>query len=241
MTNKPILYVPDYVPYAEPFRNMFDVITSDKPYDLEVARIADVLMLTGGSDINPEYYGQKPHPSTHYGEYRDKAEHKLIQQALDRSQPILGICRGAEWLAIVAGGKLFQDVSHHQYGHGIKWGKIDFTIHATSIHHQMCDLREVKDAKILAYADGLSNCYEGEIQGVDVIPPHSYKEPEVFTIESIKGFGIQGHPEMSSDDSHFNVLCRYALAKFLAIDPDKEDATKVDSLIKTQKEIKGHD
>lgn len=232
---KPTLYVPDQVYYGDPFMSMFDIITSDKPYDCGLAQVADVVMLTGGADINPMYYKQKAHPSTQYYGHRDALEYKLIQHCLEHERPILGICRGAEWLAIAGGGKLFQHVTSHNVSHPITWGKLKAKVGTSSLHHQMCDLREIKDAHVIAWADGLSNMYEGEEFNKNLVPPKSLQEPEVFTIPHIKGFAVQGHPEMMDDDCTFNILVRSSLASFLNITETPEDAERVNAIINSEK------
>ena len=55
----------------------------------------DGLMLSGGADINPLYFGEDPVPSL--GEVnpkRDRNELLLSRLADDRQIPMLGICRG---------------------------------------------------------------------------------------------------------------------------------------------------
>lgn len=71
----------------------------------------DGLLLAGGADINPLYYGDIPHP--YLGtveEERDIFELKLAKRALERDIPILGICRGLQVLNVAAGGSLYQDL-----------------------------------------------------------------------------------------------------------------------------------
>ena len=69
------------------------------------------LLLTGGGDVDPARYGQKPHAKT--GDVmpnRDALEEKLIRKYLDMGRPIFGICRGIQILNAVMGGKLIQHV-----------------------------------------------------------------------------------------------------------------------------------
>ena len=71
----------------------------------------DGLMLSGGADINPLYFGEDPLPAL--GEInpkRDRSELLLIQLAYDRQIPMLGICRGIQSLAIALGGTVHQDL-----------------------------------------------------------------------------------------------------------------------------------
>jgi putative glutamine amidotransferase len=71
----------------------------------------DGIVFTGGSDLDPELYGEQPHPET-FGVHRlrDDAELALLQGALERDMPVLGICRGIQVLNVGLGGDLHQHV-----------------------------------------------------------------------------------------------------------------------------------
>jgi len=80
----------------------------------------DGVVFTGGSDIDPELYGEEAHPET-FGIHRmrDDAELALLRAALERDMPVLGICRGVQILNVGLGGDLHQhlpDVVGHE-GH----------------------------------------------------------------------------------------------------------------------------
>ncbi len=80
----------------------------------------DGLVITGGTDVDPAAYGQNPHPATDApaGD-RDDWEFALLDAALRRRLPVLGICRGAQVLNVALGGTLHQhlpDVLGHS-GH----------------------------------------------------------------------------------------------------------------------------
>ena len=69
----------------------------------------DALILSGGSDIDPAFYGQPPHPKTKgIRPERDRFEIALARAALERKLPLLGICRGMELLNVALGGDLIQ-------------------------------------------------------------------------------------------------------------------------------------
>ncbi len=75
-----------------------------------VARL-DGLLLSGGSDVNPSYYGADPHPATAgWRDDRDVSEMALVHAADDIGLPLLGICRGMQIMAVAAGGSLIQHV-----------------------------------------------------------------------------------------------------------------------------------
>ncbi|MDQ2939036.1 MAG: gamma-glutamyl-gamma-aminobutyrate hydrolase family protein [Actinomycetota bacterium] len=69
----------------------------------------DALLLSGGNDIDPAFYGQQPHPETKgIRPERDRFEIALTRGALKRRMPVLGICRGMELFNVARGGDLVQ-------------------------------------------------------------------------------------------------------------------------------------
>jgi putative glutamine amidotransferase len=71
----------------------------------------DGLLLSGGPDLDPGYYGEEPIPElgTTIPEW-DALEIALLRLALERGMPIFGICRGMQILNVALGGTLYQDV-----------------------------------------------------------------------------------------------------------------------------------
>jgi putative glutamine amidotransferase len=69
----------------------------------------DGLIFSGGSDLDPETYGQEAHPETKdVVPERDRAELALLEAALARDMPILAVCRGSQVLNVALGGDLVQ-------------------------------------------------------------------------------------------------------------------------------------
>jgi putative glutamine amidotransferase len=72
----------------------------------------DVLIVSGGSDVNPLCYGEEPHPLLETVIFeRDNYELALISLADQMGIPMLGICRGLQIINVAFGGTLHQDVS----------------------------------------------------------------------------------------------------------------------------------
>jgi putative glutamine amidotransferase len=69
----------------------------------------DGLLLSGGSDLDPELYGAELHPETNgVKPERDRAELALLAAALERDMPVLAVCRGSQVLNVARGGDLVQ-------------------------------------------------------------------------------------------------------------------------------------
>jgi putative glutamine amidotransferase len=73
------------------------------------------LLVTGGEDVQPEYYGQagEKHLCTEMDPRRDTLEIALIKKALEMKMPILGICRGEQIINVSLGGSLIVDIPAH--------------------------------------------------------------------------------------------------------------------------------
>ena len=80
--------------------------------------LVDGLILAGGADIDPSFYGQPPHPETHGTvPERDRFEIAMARGAIERDLPLLGICRGMQLLNVALGGTLHQHLPD-VLGHG---------------------------------------------------------------------------------------------------------------------------
>lgn len=77
----------------------------------------DALVLSGGSDVAPGLYDEDPIQPAWAGDpARDAYERALLDAALARGKPVLGVCRGAQLLNAALGGSLYQDITHQVPG-----------------------------------------------------------------------------------------------------------------------------
>ncbi|MFQ5484436.1 MAG: gamma-glutamyl-gamma-aminobutyrate hydrolase family protein [Desulfobacterales bacterium] len=73
----------------------------------------DGLILTGGPDVDPHFYGEEPLPRLgEVDEAIDLTELSVVKIALKEDLPILGICRGIQVLNVSEGGTLYQDIAN---------------------------------------------------------------------------------------------------------------------------------
>lgn len=97
---------------------------TEKADNIEVLLdLCDGFLITGGHDVDPACYGEEA--MSECGELcplRDRMERPLFLGAIERDKPVLGICRGLQFINVMLGGTLFQDIPaqrpseviHHQ-------------------------------------------------------------------------------------------------------------------------------
>lgn len=151
--------------------------------------VLDGLILSGGEDVQPGWYGEEVWNETVYVDsLRDRSDSLLARAALASGKPVLAICRGAQLMNVVLGGSLYQDlptqfgtaVAHGggvEHRIGLEPGSVLAGLYGTdsltvnSYHHQA-----VKDVapgvKITARsADGLPEAFEtGRVWAVQFHP-----------------------------------------------------------------------
>ena len=99
---------------------------SDPEQAVQDALTCDGLLLPGGGDMDPKFYGQARIPAC--GEpnlLRDAAEPLLLRAFLAADKPVLGICRGIQVMNAVLGGDLYQDIKPFEHlPHNGHWAKV---------------------------------------------------------------------------------------------------------------------
>jgi putative glutamine amidotransferase len=83
----------------------------------QILDLIDALILAGGTDIDPSFYGAERHPETQQtAPKRDAVELALTRRAWERDLPVLGICRGMQLINVALGGTLVQHLPD-EFGH----------------------------------------------------------------------------------------------------------------------------
>lgn len=98
---------------------------------------ADIVQFTGGEDVSPQYYRKKKHPYTYNNQMRDVVEKSIFEMCFNNDIPMVGICRGGQFLNVMCGGWMLQNVDKHTQDHAIVDIGSGRAILASSTHHQM--------------------------------------------------------------------------------------------------------
>ncbi len=86
------------------------VLTSEQCAE-EMARLCDGLILTGGEDLEPKWFGEDVLNDTVVSDpARDSFEFSLFEAFEKAGKPIFGICRGSQVINVALGGTLYQDL-----------------------------------------------------------------------------------------------------------------------------------
>jgi putative glutamine amidotransferase len=165
----------------------------------EVLDVLDGLILAGGSDIDPDAYGEARHPATlNTDPERDGFEIALAQAAIARDLPFLGICRGMQVLNVARGGTLLQHLpeSHGHEEHRRNPGTFEGSDHLVHL--------EAGSLAARAAGEDVHATFSHHHQGVDrvgdglVVTGHSDLDdlPEAIELADRRFvLGVQWHPE----------------------------------------------
>ncbi len=167
----------------------------------EVVGCIDGIIMTGGGDIHPSYFGEEMVDECGVPDsVRDIYDIHLIKLAAQHCIPMLGICRGEQLINVAFGGTLFQDLpsqfpgdtlfQHRNADHEVilqtdSWisniTRVDSFV-ANSYHHQA-----IKDIAPGFIVSGWSN------------------DKVIEVIENVDGYpiwGVQFHPERMFEDNY---------------------------------------
>ena len=194
-------------------------------------QLADLVCFTGGSDINPDIYHEKPIPEMGTVDHRrDLVETREFNAAKQAGIPMVGICRGAQLLNCLNGGRLWQHIgTKHYRDHDCQDLRTNEVWSITSTHHQM--MRPTQQAIIVAAAckakGDLSSIADlKKADGLSVIPGASKEynlDPEVVWYPDTMSLCFQGHPEyMSKTDSYERF---WAYVEEFIMEPEEEKKT----------------
>lgn len=184
-----------------------------------IVRALDLVVFTGGKDVDPARYGE-PNIRSWPDQDRDAYDFALMAACVAEKKPIFGICRGCQLINAFFGGTLVQDIpsmwqdfsGRKDGGHGIycwtgaatnppthtvsfvpdsRLGKVCGTapLPTTSYHHQ-CVKKVAPGFRVVATApDGVPEAIEHETLPIFGVQFH----PEIVAVLRPKGYDIERH------------------------------------------------
>ncbi len=83
----------------------------DRHNCLQMLQELDVILFMGGGDIEAKWFGCEQSPLAGVPNHRrDEFELLLLELAIERRLPVMGICRGHQLINVGLGGTLYQDL-----------------------------------------------------------------------------------------------------------------------------------
>ncbi|CAM5590473.1 gamma-glutamyl-gamma-aminobutyrate hydrolase family protein [Streptomyces abikoensis] len=166
----------------------------------DIVRRLDGLVLAGGEDLDPGLYGERPHPRAGAAvPERDAWELALLDAALERGVPVLGICRGMQLMNVHAGGALCQhlpdEVGHEDHNPVVG----AFTDHLVKpvpdtrlgrLLPEPCDVATHHHQSVSRLGDGLVATAYAEDGTIEAL-----ERPG----DGVFALGVQWHPEARDD------------------------------------------
>lgn len=164
---------------------------------------AELLQFTGGEDVTPDLYGHFKHKNTWNNVSRDRREQLVFQLALKRGLPMTGICRGGQFLNVMCGGKMWQDIDGHAVnsGHYATDTRTGETFLVTSTHHQM--MIPAKENVEVILSARVSTWGEKCVIPGQILHIHTDKMQDIEALyyPTYKVFCFQPHPEYVGRDT----------------------------------------
>jgi putative glutamine amidotransferase len=179
----------------------------------------DGLLITGGGDVDPSWYGCPP--SEHLGTVdaaRDAWELALARAAVGNRLPVLGICRGAQLLNVAMGGTLvlhLPDVTDQQ--HCVE-DRCSVPVHSVAVE-VASRLRTIVGCDVL----GVNSLHHqaADRVGTGLLAVALAEDGTIEAVESNGAhrlLGVQWHPELLTDDPSHAALFRWLVDEAAAGD-----------------------
>ena len=188
--------------------NQFDIkrmFESVKDYEIIYEpNDADIIVLPGGYDVNPELYGQKKLQGTNINPIDDSRDMKFFDLGKKEGKLLVGICRGGQFLNVANGGLMWQHVNNHTANHLLIDLVEEKTFTVTSTHHQM--MRPSEKGEVLAIAKESSTWIDDELNLRSKTPQNRSEECPEFDTEVVwykdtRSLCFQPHPEFIRAES----------------------------------------
>jgi len=171
----------------------------------QILNILDGLIISGGNDVDPVFYGERRKAKNlNVTPERDHFEMALVKEAYVRRMPLLAICRGMQLVNVAFGGSLYQDFSFEMkfFDHTLEGSTLYNKRHGVIIQERSKLINIIQKKKIM-----VNTSHHQMVKKVGsglVVTARSEKDGAIEAIESKDGhflLGVQWHPELMKDKS----------------------------------------
>lgn len=176
----------------------------------------DGVVLTGGGDIHSKFYSEQPiRELGPINEERDLFDKKVIEKCLEKNIKMLGICRGCQFINILLGGTLYQDI-YKQKGDVCGHNPDYFTIRRDILYHDINIKEDTLLYKLVGKNKlGVNSFHHQAIKDIaDKLEVCAISEDDVIEAAESKDGNIlciQWHPEELSAkyDENLNIFKQF--------------------------------
>jgi Peptidase C26 len=182
--------------YDSPLDSSRGLFIQEGLHEVKYCAEADIIVFNGGTDVATEMYGEDAvythsfHPSN-----RDKVEAEIFRHYPDKFK--VGICRGAQFLNVMNGGRLWQDVNNHGHSHSMIDVRTGEKVMVTSTHHQMMRPNH-KTGIVIGVSDQSTEKrseHDHWTSRGGVFYDDDHKDTEIVWYPDTRSLCVQGHPE----------------------------------------------
>ena len=173
----------------------------------DYVEMIDKLILTGGQNVHPQFYGEKKTiESDDYNLVRDEFELALLKEALRQDKPILAICRGVQLVNVAFGGTLHQEIEGHWQGLPFGTSHSIETVEGSVVAQLFGKESQVNSVHRQSIKDLAPNFR------VTAVDPRDQTVEAIESIDEHRIIGLQWHPEFLVNEEDGNLeLFEYLL------------------------------